>query len=319
MNRVLLCSLSAKRLELLRADPALIPDLRKAIETNTVPGALDLGDLSGARRDRLAARFGEAAYMVRDLLGGEHGAPLGHGARLLSPAEIAKITSSFGAQLSHSSAERSVERVADELRSLLLQAKADGEHVLLIGQSTPAPSELDQRVVRVCLHTSGNGLRHPDEAERRRFFWDLHERLIGPDKLLRPVALDEIRELVLLWAAGGAAFGSRRLAALMLAQLASAVGNGGPVAAAATERMRADLTELGSSLIEIFDEMDEAGRGAMALVCARVRLAEEAIVQRLAEPLRQPVRAAYAGTQAAYPEVIAAIEGAILQPALGSA
>jgi hypothetical protein len=309
MSRVLLCRLSVKRLELLRDDPGLVGDLRKAIENNTVPGALDLGELGGARRDRLAARLGEGWHQVRDVLAGDAGTPVGEDGRMLSPTDVSRLATSLAPRPAHSAAERTVERLADELRALLLQANADREHVLVIGESM---SELDERVVRVCLHTSGSGLRHPDETERRKFFWDLHDRLIGSGNLVRRVALAEIRELVLLWATGGAALGSRRLAALMLAQIATAVGNGGELAAQATELLRADVAELGPSLIEIFDEMDPAARGAMALVCARVRLAEEVIVQRIAEPLRPQVRAAYAGTQSGYEQVIAAAQDAIV-------
>jgi hypothetical protein len=309
MNRVLLCRLSAKRLELLRDDPELIGDLRKAIGSNTVPGALDLGELAGPRRDRLAARLGEGWYQVRELLAGDVGTTLGQDARMLSPKDVARVAAVLSHKPSHSSAERSVERLADELRSLLLQANADGEHVLVIGQSV---SELDEKIVRVGLHTSGSGLRHPDPDQRRKSFSDLQDSLLGSRNVVRRVALAEIRELVVLWATSGAALGSRQLAALMLAHVAAAIGNGGELASQAKALLRADLTELGPSLMEIFDEMDAAARGAMALVCARVGIAEEVMLQRLSDPSRQLVRSARAGDQSAYERLIAAIEPELL-------
>lgn len=140
MSRILLCRLSVKRLQLLRDDPELIGDLRKAIASSTVPGALDLGELGGEPQARFAARLGEGWRELRVVLAGAVGTAIGDDARVLSPADVSRLVETLPPRPTHSSSQRSVERLADDLRALLLQANADGEHVLLIGRIAAEPA-----------------------------------------------------------------------------------------------------------------------------------------------------------------------------------
>lgn len=348
MGRVLICRLSNARLRMVREDPGLVSELRKAIRDGDVPGALDLGELGGERRERFAAQLqpmGEAAWeRAREALDGACGTPLRHDARILDPQAVAVIAAAM-AKAPAPGPKGSLVRLAAELRGVLQDAGAAGEHVLVLGSSAEVRqaaaetqrqsaarreaslvaaraerwaargmSELDERILRRCLHTAGAGLRDPRPDERTQAFADLYDRLFGPGAALRRLVIEEIRELVLLWASGGAGAGARRLAALMLARIACAAGQGGDVATEATASLRADVSELGPSFAEILAEMGPAATAAMGLVGARAQLAADVVLPRITDPrIRSVVQRAYQGDEAAFREGLESVEGPLLR------
>jgi hypothetical protein len=174
---------------------------------------------------------------------------------------------------------------------------------------------LDDLVVQTALHRRDTGFRHPDVQARKSFFWDLHDRFFDPgSRILRPLVIDEIRELVVLWATPGASLGSRQLSALMLAHVARAIARGGPSAQASEQRLRDDILELEPVLAEILDETGLSAKIAMALVCARARCARAVTVPRITDlKLREVVEAAYAGDEASFSTALDAIDDAILE------
>lgn len=194
--------------------------------------------------------------------------------------------------------------------------KADGRasvHAEMLTRRQMTP--LDDLIVHAALHRRGAGFQHPEAEARRSSFWDLHDRFFDVNsRILRPLVVDEIRELVLLWATPGASLGTRRLAALMLAHVARAVARGGPSAAAIQARLREDTLELENFLGEILDETGAGATAAMALVCARAKCARTTTVPRITDPkLRKVIEAAYAGDEASYSAAIDAVEDAILE------
>lgn len=315
MARVLVCRLSQKRRALLVEDPRLVGELRNAIRDG-IPGALDLGRLDRARRADLAARLGAEWACVSTILF-ERGERLVHGARTIAPSELEGVSRAPAGP----PARRAIERVADRLRDLIAETATAGEYLLVIAPSEAETartrerrgdaarrraahatrvhaddmrrremSSLDDRVVRTCLHTPGMGLRHPNAEERRACFWDLADRLFEPTTgAVRLLAIEEVRELVLLWAAGGEAMGARSCAALMLAHV---VRGSGPHEERARDEIRALFEELGESVLEILGELGPAGQAAIAFVCVRVGFAEDMIVQRVKpEEMRARIRA----------------------------
>lgn len=292
--RVLVCRLSPKRLALLRDAPQLLRELRAAIREGDVPGALDLGALDLKRRSRLAARLGPAAWAEASrFIDGEAGDALGHGARLLAPEDIAHVVTSMIGEATPGRA-RSVEATADALRRLLRDAYSNGESVLVIAATAAARraarvrlaardagrcerveaaclgrSELDDVVLRVALWRPHTGLRHPDAAERRGSFHDLRDRLFETStRHPRRLAVEVIRELVILWASVAAHPDSRRLAALLLGELGEAVERGGPCADEVRAALRTNLGELRSYVEAIAAETDPQAQAAIARACA---------------------------------------------------
>lgn len=343
----MVCTLSTKRMQLLRATPALLRDLRKAIRAGEVPRSLDLGELNRERQERIMDRLREhgptAWSAFGEIIRGEAGTVLRRDARILDPGYLARLVGTLTLKPTKPAPSRSVERLVDELRLLVEQAHAASEHLLVIGYSVQdrntaaermrhvetryqehraalaeerriarGMSRLDERIIHVCLH-SNSGFNHPNPSERCVFFWDLADRLIGPGEVLRLPAVEEIRVLLLLWASGGAATGARRLAALMLARVAGALGNGGDAAQPGMEALSASIRELGEFTFEIMDETDPLARTAIALACARIQFQEPKVLQRVAEKnLRGLIEDAYAGQQEAYDNVLNRITPAIL-------
>ena len=288
---------------------------------------------------------------IAAVLDGEVGVTLRQGSRVLAPSDVARVARALEhapsrprSRARKAPRKGSLDAVADALCAMFVEAAREREHVLVLGPTrrdrvaaatrleeqtaTRAAlreqlhasrlrerdmTPLDDRIVQTALHRSGTGLRHPDAEERKAYFWDLHERFFEVEGALRELVVEEIRELVILWAAAGVPLGSRQLAALMLAHVARAIGRGGPLAERIEARLREDIHELDSVFLEIFDEMPLPARAAMALACARVKYAPAAILARISdEHLRGLVEGVYRGDEAAHAAVLEAVEDAIL-------
>jgi hypothetical protein len=153
MANLALCPVSAKRLVVLRAQPALARDLRAAIRAGEVPDAIFVGrwgpvrdrskpDLVGGawsaltRRERLEARFdafGPRAWeRAREILDGDVGDALRTYARIVAPLVVARAAAAMKKPLPPAP-ERSVEAVADAVRALIVATAASGDHLLALG------------------------------------------------------------------------------------------------------------------------------------------------------------------------------------------
>ncbi|MEJ7735086.1 MAG: hypothetical protein WKG00_38595 [Polyangiaceae bacterium] len=327
---IALCRLSDARLAMLRDDPSLIPSLHTEILDLAIPFALHVGPVSTKHLETMATRFrgyGPDAWpRIEAVLDGQLGEPLRGAARVLRPEDVALVAKALRVVATSARRRPSKGRLAamvHGIAALFEEAARAGESVLAIGTTDPRAderaargvTELDDVISRTVLHRRDIGFRHPRPEERRSSFWDLSDRFFetGSGAVRRSV-VGQVRDLVLLWAAPGAALHSRELAALMLAHVARAIGRGGPAAADAAARLRESLAELESVYAEIFAEMPATARVAMALVCARAGMARATNVAGISDAqLRRLVEDAYDGNEAPYAAAVAAVEDAILQ------